>query len=105
VDLIRSKTGEFAKGVVATPFFKLCQFLTVNAPGGVKIPQAALLHALKEAGWVDMGRIGSFEHSSKRHIYAAPDLARTQTKSYLRNLLEPVASAESNVRDFPGKKP
>ena len=103
VDLIRSKTGEFAKGVVATPFFKLCQFLTVNAPGGVKIPQAALLHALKEAGWVDMGRIGSFEHSSKRHIYAAPDLARTQTKSYLRNLLEPVASAESNVRDFPGR--
>ena len=40
-----------------------------------------------------------------RGNYAAPDLARTQTKSYLRNLLEPIASAESNVRDFPGKKP
>jgi hypothetical protein len=105
VEQIRSKTGEFARGVVAAPFFKLCQFLTVNAPGGVKIPQAALLHALKEAGWVDMGRIGSFEHSSKRHIYAAPELARSQTKSYLRNLLEPAASAEGNVRDFPGKKP
>jgi hypothetical protein len=105
VDQIRAKAGEFRRGVIATPFFKICESLTNGAPGGVKIPQAALLHALKEAGWVDMGRIGSFEHSSKRHIYAAPDLARTQTKSYLRNLLEPIASAESNVRDFPGKKP
>jgi hypothetical protein len=105
VEQIRAKSNEFRRGVVATPFFKICESLTSGAPGGVKIPQAALLHALKEAGWVDMGRIGSFEHSSKRHIYAAPDLARTQTKSYLRNLLEPATSAESNVRDFPGKKP
>jgi hypothetical protein len=102
LDQIRAKTGEFAKGVIAAPFFKLCQFLTINAPGGVKIPQAALLHALKEAGWVDMGRIGSFEHSSKRHIYAAPELARSQSKSYLRNLLEP-ASADNKVIDFPNR--
>jgi hypothetical protein len=87
--------------VVATPFFKICESLTNGAPGGVKIPQAALLHALKEAGWVDMGRIASFEHSSKRHVYAAPDLARAQTKSYLRNLLEP--SSDGNVIGFPGR--
>jgi hypothetical protein len=101
---IRSKTVEFSRGVVAAPLFKLCESLSQQAPGGVKIPQAALLHALKEAGWVDMGRISSIENPNKRHVYASPELARTQTKSYLRNLLEAASASESGkVIDFPGR--
>jgi len=88
LEQIRARDGDFRTGVIAAPFYKLCDTLSARAPAGTKIPQAALLHALKEAGWTDMGRIGSAENSSKRHIYAAPELARSQTKSALRNMLE-----------------
>jgi hypothetical protein len=55
-----------------------------HVPAGVKVPQAELLHAFKEAGWVDCGRLASVEHQSKRHIFAAPDVAKAKSKSELR---------------------
>ena len=61
------------------------------------MPQAALLHALKEAGWVDMGRLASADFQTKKHIFAAPDLAATLSKSELRRAVEPFASDDKKV--------
>jgi hypothetical protein len=88
VEMLRSRKGEFAKGVIGSPFHALCDRLTGLAPSNVKVPQAALLHALKEAGWVDCGRIKSREFDTKKHIFAAPELANILSKSELRRALE-----------------
>jgi len=66
----------------------LCDRLTGLAPSNVKVPQAALLHALKEAGWIDCGRLKSREFDTKKHIYAAPEVASTLSKSELRRAVE-----------------
>ena len=88
VEQMRNRVGEFAKGVIGSPFHALCDRLAGSAPSGVKVPQAALLHALKEAGWVDCGRLYSREYTTKKHIFAAPDLAETMSKSELRRAVE-----------------
>ena len=88
VDMIRARQGEFAKGVVGSPFYSLCDRVAGAAPTGVKVPQAALLHALREAGWLDMGRVASGELPSKKHIFCAPDMAGKVSKSELRRLIE-----------------
>ena len=88
VDLMRERKGEFAKGVVGSPFHALCDRLAGAAPSGVKVPQAALLHALKEAGWVDMGRIASGELTSKKHLFCAPEMVGKMSKSEMRRAVE-----------------
>jgi hypothetical protein len=98
---IRARTDEFRLGVVATPFYGICDRLMAVGPAGVKIPPSALLHALKEAGWIDRGRVASVEHPSRRHVFVAPELAR-ERKSALRNLLEG-GSESGKVIDFPGR--
>jgi phage terminase small subunit len=57
-------------------------------PAGVKIPQAALLHALKEAGWIDVGRLNSKEYQNKKHIFAAPEALKKYSKAELRRMAE-----------------
>ena len=89
VELIERRLSEFASGVVAGPFHALCDRLQNGVTGPQKIYQAALLHALREAGWVDMGRLASREHSTKKHIFCAPELAGTN-KSELRRMVEEV---------------
>jgi len=87
VEMLRNRTGEFSRGVIGSPFHSLCDRLTGQAPSGVKVPQAALLHALKEAGWVDCGRLMSRDYTSKKHIFCAPELSDTP-KSELRRMVE-----------------
>ena len=87
VDLMRNRLGEFSKGVVGAPWHALCDRLQGSVQGSVKIVQPALLHALKEAGWVDMGRLKSRRFDTKKHIFAAPDMA-TMPKSDLRDMVE-----------------
>jgi hypothetical protein len=96
VDLMRGRVGEFSRGVIASPFHALCDRLAGNAPGNAKVPQAALLHALKEAGWVDCGRLTCVEHPSKKHIYCAPDIVAS--KSELRRMVENDAPALRMVK-------
>ena len=43
--------------------------------------RAALLHALKEAGWVDVGRVATHDLSTKKQIYAHPDVNKKHGKS------------------------
>ena len=88
VEMMRYRTGEFAKGVIGSPLHALCDRLAGTAPAGVKVPQAALLHALKEAGWVDCGRLKSRDYDNKKHVFAAPELAETLSKSELRAAVE-----------------
>jgi hypothetical protein len=87
VDQMTRRVGEFSRGVIGAPFHAVCDRLQGYAPGGVKIVQAALLHALKEAGWVDQGRVKSRQNDTKKHIFSSPDLAH-MSKSELRNLID-----------------
>lgn len=87
VDLMRNRLGEFSKGVVGAPWHALCDRLQGSAPGAVKVVQPALLHALKEAGWVDMGRLKSRRYDNKKHIFCAPDMLEV-SKSDLRDMVE-----------------
>jgi hypothetical protein len=87
IEQLRARSGEFAKGVIGSPFYALCDRLAGAAPAGVKVPQAALMHAMKEAGWVDMGRIKSRLYDAKKHIFCAPDMVH-RSKSDLRELVE-----------------
>jgi hypothetical protein len=89
VELMTERMGEFAAGVIASPFYALCDRLAASAPMGTKIPQAALLHALKEAGWIDCGRIASREHSTRKQLFCAPEFAG-KSKSELRRLAEEI---------------
>jgi hypothetical protein len=92
VDQLENRLGEFSKGVVASPFYALCDRLAGLA--GNKIPQAALLHALKEAGWVDLGHVATREYKTKKHIFCAPDMV-TMGKAELRRLAEDVPAASA----------
>jgi hypothetical protein len=56
------------------------------------VPQAALLHALKEAGWVDCGRLKSRAYDAKKHVFCAPDMVQ-HSKSELRDMVEETAPA------------
>lgn len=100
VEMIERRLGEFSAGVVAAPFYSLCDRLQGGAPLGTRVVQQALLHALKEAGWIDMGRLASREHGTKKHIFCAPELADTATKSELRRMVEetPAPSAVRLVK-------
>ena len=99
VDMMHKRVGPFAVGVVGGPFHKMCDTLVNQnlVPSGTKVPQAALLHAFKEAGWVDCGRLASAEFQTKKHVYAAPDMAQNCIKSELRRLAEQVASSDGKV--------
>jgi len=88
VEMIERRLGEFSAGVVAAPFYSLCDRLQGGAPMNTRVVQQALLHALKEAGWVDMGRLASREFGTKKHIFCAPELADTASKSELRRMVE-----------------
>jgi hypothetical protein len=87
VEQMRGRVGEFAKGVIGSPFHNVCDRLAGSAPSGVKVPQAALLHALKEAGWIDCGRLASTDYMNKKHIYCAPEFSDYK-KSELRRMVE-----------------
>lgn len=98
VDMMQQRIGPFHSGVVGGPFHKLCDAIANgHVPSGTKVPQAALLHAFKEAGWVDCGRLASSEYSTKKHVYAAPDVYDVRSKSELRRMVEGVASGDGKV--------
>jgi hypothetical protein len=88
VELMRQRAGLFADGVIGGPFHRICDLLGPFLPVGIKVPPAALLHAFKEAGWIDMGRINSKEHMNKKHIFAAPEVIQKYGKSDLRRMAE-----------------
>lgn len=91
IDLLQREIGEFASGVIAAPFHLLRDRLAGNAPSGAKIPQAALLHALDEAGWRNLGRINSRKHKTPKQTYISPRIAR---------LLDDGGISKTDIRDM-----
>lgn len=98
VDMITRRAEPFNKGVIGAPFHRICDAvaLQLSLPAS-KVPQAALLHALKEARWIDCGRVASGEFQTKKQIYAAPEVAKKYNKSELRRMIEGVASDDGKV--------
>lgn len=93
VEMIRNREGEFSKGVIAGPFQKVCDRLQAVMAPGVKVPPAALLHALQEAQWVDLGLVHARpEYATKRHIFAAPEMAERYSRSDLRRMVDQAAA-------------
>ena len=87
VYLMNERKLDFARGVVCGPWHGLCDRLSGTAPSGVKLHVNALLHAFREAGWVDKGRINSREYPSNKHVFCRPDRADL-SKSDLRRIAE-----------------
>ena len=87
-EMMRARVGEFAAGAVGGPWQALCDRLTGQAPQGVRLPVAALMHAFREAGWVDMGLLKSRANATKKHVFAAPEMIN-RGKSELRDLVQP----------------
>lgn len=88
-DLVTREEGEFSLGVIGAPFHRLRDKLQASAPMGVKIPQVALLHALTEAGWTNLGRVMSARYTTKRLMFASPRIMQeNMSKSAMRDLLE-----------------
>jgi len=85
VEMLRDRRGPFAQGVIGSPFHTICDRVQGSgaAPPGIKIVQGALFHALREAGWVDMGLVHSREYNAKKHVFVAPELVN-MTRSEMR---------------------
>jgi len=103
VELLKSRRGDFASGIIGSPFHVVCDRVSALVPSGVKIPQAALLHALKEAGWIDCGRLASSDYPNKKHIFAAPDVIEGMTKSDIRRAVEIAQEPKAVLLDIKRK--
>ena len=69
---VSNRVGEFARPVVGAPWGKLCDLVQARAPAGTRVIPAAVIHALQEARWVDLGLCHSKTYKTKAHIFAAP---------------------------------
>ena len=103
VDLIEARMGEFAAGVVMGPWQAVCDRLQAAAPGSSRLHHHALLHALQEAGWADLGMVASREYGTKRHLFCAPGLA-DKPKSELRRIAEQAAVGGGVLAGIAGLK-
>jgi hypothetical protein len=86
VEQMTHRVGLFARGVVGGPWQGFLEGLQARAPAHIKLVVPALLHAFREAGWEDMGRVYSVEHPTKKHVFRAPDW--TGSKSEARRLVD-----------------
>ena len=101
VEMIRNRQGEFGRGVIGSPLHPVCDRIAdiLNMPRN-KVPQSALLHALKEAGWKDMGRLGAAGFDSKKRVFASKEAIKQHTKSDLRRMIELPPEPKAVVLDM-----
>ena len=88
MEQIERPSPEFAAGVIASPVHRICNALQHGSPNGTKIVPAALYHALKEAGWEDLGMVKSTDYPTKKNMWARPDMLKRYNKSELRRMVE-----------------
>jgi hypothetical protein len=88
--LIEKREAPFNTDIIAGPWHNIIKVISDAIPvnSHLKIVQPALLHALKETGWVDKGLCLSTTNKSKRHIFVRPELADLP-KGHLRDMVEP----------------
>lgn len=87
IDAIQQGRAPFERGVIGAPFHKALDILNGGAPDGMKIYQGTLMHALTEAGWVDMGRCTAL-HKGPKRIFCTPEISEQCSKSELRDMVE-----------------
>ena len=99
--LIEKREKPFNEDIIAGPWNTVIKDITKALPTdmNIRIVQPALLHALKEAGWVDKGLCMSSTNPSKRHIFVRPEQANI-SKSQARDMVEP--KARDNVVPIAG---
>ena len=101
VEMINSKQGEFGRGFVAGPFHSVCDRIAdIGGMHRSKVPQSALLHALKEAGWIDLGRVASTDLPNKKRIFASPDAIKTLSRSDMRRMVETAPEPKAVVLEI-----
>ena len=90
VEMMRQRRGEFALGAAQGPWQALVDRLQASMPAGTKCSVYALFHALREAGWIDLGRVKTVDNGNKVHVYAAPDVLDKVrgNKSEIRRMLD-----------------
>ena len=93
---IENGVTPFDSDMVSGPWHKVLDQLDARKPEGVRLVQPALLHALKEAGWVDKGLCMSPRHTTKRHIFVKPELAHL-TKAQARDAIADREKGADNV--------
>ena len=104
VEQIEKLSPEFAAGVIASPVHRICNSLQQGSPNGAKIVPVALYHALKEAGWIDLGMVKSAEFQTKKNIWASEDMVRKWNKSELRRMVEQEQTPAPAEAPEPGLK-
>jgi len=94
--MIEKQEAPFNTDIICGPWHQTLKILSEAAPDNLRmrLVQPALLHAMKEAGWVDKGLCMSPKYTSKRHIFVRGELAHL-TKAKLREMVEP--EAKDNV--------
>jgi hypothetical protein len=90
ISCLENRIGDFASGVIAAPFHRLCDRLQGSAPQGTKINLSVLMHALAEAGWQDLGRVHTAEFKTLKRMFCAPGMLGQHSKSTLRRIAEGV---------------
>lgn len=88
VELARTKTGPFRAGVVCGPWQITCEALRGYMSNDMRPSVSTLLHALREAGWIDAGMVKSRAYPMKKHLVASPELYASDDKSTLRKRWE-----------------
>lgn len=84
-DMARERIGPFARGVIGAPWTDVIAELCRGTQK--RISREALFAAIETAGWRDLGRITSREHTAPKHLWCAPELFEAP-RSQLRNMAE-----------------
>jgi hypothetical protein len=86
LNMVNNRSGHFSKGIIGSPFHKICDQLSREFPNEDRVTQSDLILALKTVGWIDRGRVNSRDLNAKKQVYICPELDHL-SKSELRRLL------------------
>jgi hypothetical protein len=81
VERIEKKALEFRHGYACGPWQAVVDRLQDHAPQNVRLNVPALLHALAECGWTDVGLVKTKRYGTRRHIWLSPDWRGTKTEA------------------------
>ncbi len=84
--LIEKGEAPFNVDVIGGPWHTVLDKLNETVNNATRVVRPALLHALKEAGWVDKGLCYSSDFPSRKHCFVKPDMA-DWTRSDVRRAL------------------
>jgi len=84
--LIEKGEAPFNVDVVGGPWHTVLDKLNETVNNATRVVRPALLHALKEAGWVDKGLCYSSDFPSRKHCFVKPHLADWNRSDVRREL-------------------